>query len=529
MRAMAFFRPILRRLAGGAGLLALVACLAAATSTVGAALMRRAQIERSAVPSTARYFVVVRSALADAARDALTALPSVRVIGDRTISDLLSTRGAAETLPDRLRVIEVGVDLQPTPADLAAPEEAMRGVDGVVDLIDLNATERATRTLERAYRWMAGGLVLVALGGLAFVLALARIAALSVDETREEIAVRIILGEDARRLWGPLGASLGGVASLAITGGALAVWLAAGWLPLRADSVGVGIGVAVWPLMLGGAALLVGSCAVAALSARRAVFRIARGALATVVALAAVAALLGGSTARASETLVGDQESLRRLARELAISRRALHQAERAVLASEYRVFRSAASEDAVTTRLAAAQLAVDAQQVARWRATRDGLIALRADLRDSKRAERSPGPPVFPRVAPLPGRLQVQVAFGVAAARPGRREFRHGAALRMRPGEVVRAAAGGRVAYAGDLAGAGPIVVLSHGRRTFTVYGRVAEVLVVRGMYVAPGEPIASAPADPGLLYFAVRERGQAVDPIRWLRASDGRMGESG
>src|SRR5690606_25781323 len=111
-------------------------------------------------------------------------------------------------------------------------------------------------------------------------------------------------------------------------------------------------------------------------------------------------------------------------------------------------------------------------------------------------------------------------VAFGEAGL-PGKpHAFRNGVGLRVRPGEVVRATAPGKVVFAGDLAGAGKVVVISHGRRTFTVYGRVAEALVVRGMQVEAGEPIAAAGSGPAVIYFAVRERGKAVDPVAWLRA---------
>jgi septal ring factor EnvC (AmiA/AmiB activator) len=53
-------------------------------------------------------------------------------------------------------------------------------------------------------------------------------------------------------------------------------------------------------------------------------------------------------------------------------------------------------------------------------------------------------------------------------------------------------------------------------------VYGRVAELVVARGMQVEAGETVAVAPDQSGLLYFAVRERGFAIDPERWLRGPE-------
>jgi lipoprotein NlpD len=122
-------------------------------------------------------------------------------------------------------------------------------------------------------------------------------------------------------------------------------------------------------------------------------------------------------------------------------------------------------------------------------------------------------------------------IAWGEAGL-PGKpHAFRNGIGLRVRPGEPVRASAAGKVVYAGDLAGAGKVVVVSHGRRTFSVYGRVAETLVVRGMQVEAGEPVAEADVGTGsgaaVIYFSVRERGKPIDPVGWLRDDPSRADE--
>jgi lipoprotein NlpD len=139
-----------------------------------------------------------------------------------------------------------------------------------------------------------------------------------------------------------------------------------------------------------------------------------------------------------------------------------------------------------------------------------------RAELRLLHKAALSPGPPIAPRRPPVTGGLAV--AYG-EAGRPGKPHvFRNGVGLRVRPGEPIRSTAAGKVVFAGDLAGAGEVVVISHGRRTFSVYGRVAEALVVRGMEVEAGEPVASAAPEGSVIYFSVRERGKPIDPVAWL-----------
>ncbi|HZR82468.1 MAG TPA: peptidoglycan DD-metalloendopeptidase family protein [Candidatus Binatia bacterium] len=522
-----------RRLAGGASLLVLVAFLAGAMAAAGMAALARGSAERARVPDEALYYVVVRSALADGAAQALAAGPGLRVVGDRSLAELLERSGGAGA-PDRLRVIEVAARLSGIAGELPSTVAAMRAVDGVVDVIDVNARERAALTPERARRWTVAGALLALTAAAALLIGVARTAAVAVREAREEIAVRIFLGADFGSLWMPFAASLAIASCLGVataiaaaatiaraleidlaTPGATAVWAGDRWVGALATLAALGA-----------------ASAVAAAVARRAVGRLARpvpaasgmAAPAAAAAASAVFLLVARHPAVASADWANDPASLHRIGRELAVSRRALHQAEAALLVSEHRAVRAVAAGDPTAVRLAAAEVAVEAQQVDRWRASRDALVTLRGELRDHRRAERAPGPPIVPRLRPVAGGLEV--GFGETAGRRFGRGFRNGVALRTRPGELVRATAAGRVAYAGELAGSGRVVVLSHGRRTYSVYARVGELLVARGMQVAPGEPIARASAEAGLLYFAVRERGRSVDPLRWLRSAGGSAG---
>ncbi|MEW6272652.1 MAG: peptidoglycan DD-metalloendopeptidase family protein, partial [Thermodesulfobacteriota bacterium] len=261
------------------------------------------------------------------------------------------------------------------------------------------------------------------------------------------------------------------------------------------------------------------------LAARRALVRLTAeparlvGALGTVVLLAA-------ATSGWAASVPSDWQMLRGVARELATCRRGLHEAEKTLAETELAALRAYAREDAVLLRLASAQREADTRLVERWRESCAALEAKRGELRALHRASLFPGPPIEPRQAPVLGR--VEVAFGEAGL-PGKpRAFRNGVALRTRSGEVVRASAPGKVVFSGDLAGAGRVVVVSHGRRTFSVYGRVAEALVVRGMDVEAGEAVARA-GEGGTIYFSVRERGKPVDPIAWLRSEPTQPAQTG
>lgn len=89
--------------------------------------------------------------------------------------------------------------------------------------------------------------------------------------------------------------------------------------------------------------------------------------------------------------------------------------------------------------------------------------------------------------------------------------------------GTVVKAAADGVVAYAGDeLKGYGNVVVLRHSNGWATAYAFNSEVLVKRGDQVRQGQSIArvgrvAAVSFPGR-HFEIRGTGEPVDPMDYL-----------
>ena len=132
--------------------------------------------------------------------------------------------------------------------------------------------------------------------------------------------------------------------------------------------------------------------------------------------------------------------------------------------------------------------------------------------------------PPLAPgaEVRPMPG---VREARGhLSPPVQGRVLGRGGGALR--PGITIQADAGapvrapwaGRVAYAGDLAHVGKVVVLDHGEKVHTVLGHLGSVAVSPGQQINPGEMV-GALGPSGLLYLEVRLETKAQDPRRWLR----------
>lgn len=118
------------------------------------------------------------------------------------------------------------------------------------------------------------------------------------------------------------------------------------------------------------------------------------------------------------------------------------------------------------------------------------------------------------------PARLAWPMSGSVATAfSPGKSR---GIVIAGAPGEPVKAAAAGRVVYAGSgIQGYGKLIIVKHNARLLTAYGRNGRLLVKQGDAVKPGQTIATSGADAagvGTLLFEVRENGKPVDPQDWL-----------
>ncbi|MDE2147981.1 MAG: M23 family metallopeptidase [Burkholderiales bacterium] len=103
-----------------------------------------------------------------------------------------------------------------------------------------------------------------------------------------------------------------------------------------------------------------------------------------------------------------------------------------------------------------------------------------------------------------------------------GQRAFHDGLDLAVARGTVIRAAAGGRVVYAGLKPDFGRMVEIDHGNGLATLYAHASRLLVTAGAVVLPGDPIAevgsSGRSTGPHLHFEVLRQGTAIDPRRYL-----------
>jgi murein hydrolase activator len=88
--------------------------------------------------------------------------------------------------------------------------------------------------------------------------------------------------------------------------------------------------------------------------------------------------------------------------------------------------------------------------------------------------------------------------------------------------GAPVAAVHDGVVAFADAFGGFGNLVIVDHGGQSFSLYGNLLEMSVMKGARVERGDPVGTvgpAPAGPPELHFELRIDGQSVDPLQWLR----------
>ncbi len=102
---------------------------------------------------------------------------------------------------------------------------------------------------------------------------------------------------------------------------------------------------------------------------------------------------------------------------------------------------------------------------------------------------------------------------------------FHAGIDLRAPKGTPIRAAADGRVVFAGARRGYGRMVVIRHSGGIETVYAHNSHNLVQQGQQVRKGETIGrvgrTGHATGYHVHFEVRRKGRPVDPVRQIQAA--------
>ncbi len=100
---------------------------------------------------------------------------------------------------------------------------------------------------------------------------------------------------------------------------------------------------------------------------------------------------------------------------------------------------------------------------------------------------------------------------------------FRKGIDIEAPLGEEIKTVERGKVIFANRFSGYGKMMIVDHGKRYYTVYAHLLELLKQTGNSVAKGEPIAlvgdSGSLKGARLYFEIRKDGKPLDPLPWFR----------
>lgn len=171
----------------------------------------------------------------------------------------------------------------------------------------------------------------------------------------------------------------------------------------------------------------------------------------------------------------------------------------------------------------------LDHRQLARWNQLGDGTFIRQgqrlrltqpagAAARGAGTVSRSAVPAAVTQAPPFawPTRGSVREGFGTSA------RTSRGIRIGGRRGQVVVAAAGGEVVYAGGgLPSYGQLLIIKHDSTWLSAYGFNARLLVREGDRVASGQQVAEMgqlPSGEPTLHFEIRRNGQPVNPLSQL-----------
>lgn len=188
-------------------------------------------------------------------------------------------------------------------------------------------------------------------------------------------------------------------------------------------------------------------------------------------------------------------------------------------------------------TGLEATRGRVVAQLEALEREQREGAVALVSANEAAERLERLWGtvegersPESGSDITLLRGGLRWPVEDPIVSQGYGQRRdpqygtvtISNGIEMEAKAGENVVAVAPGRVAYAQFFRGYGNLVILDHGSEVYSLYARLASILIRTGQRVGIGDPVGVVGREddgPGRVYLEMRVGKAAQDPTSWLR----------
>jgi septal ring factor EnvC (AmiA/AmiB activator) len=127
---------------------------------------------------------------------------------------------------------------------------------------------------------------------------------------------------------------------------------------------------------------------------------------------------------------------------------------------------------------------------------------------------------------AHLKGKLPLPVADGKVSSSFGRGFdprsrlyiFKKGVDITTSKGADVRAISAGKIAYSGELPDYGRVTIVDHGEHFYSLCAHLGELKRKAGEAVAAGDLIGVADESGTPVYFEIRARNVAVNPLQWV-----------
>ena len=95
---------------------------------------------------------------------------------------------------------------------------------------------------------------------------------------------------------------------------------------------------------------------------------------------------------------------------------------------------------------------------------------------------------------------------------------FKKGIDIETAKEQPVLSVFAGKVAYSGELPNYGRLTIVDHGDHFYTLCAKLGALSKKAGDVVAAGEPIGTSDADGTPVYFEIRSRNIAVNPLQWV-----------
>jgi septal ring factor EnvC (AmiA/AmiB activator) len=122
-----------------------------------------------------------------------------------------------------------------------------------------------------------------------------------------------------------------------------------------------------------------------------------------------------------------------------------------------------------------------------------------------------------------LPAEGNIVTAFGRKYdSKTSLYTFHKGVDIQSGSAAPVKAVFGGKVVFSGKIGGYGQLLILDHGDQYYSLVGQLGESLKQEGDEVREGETIGRSAMDNTPVYFEIRQRHIAVNPVPWFAGKE-------